>query len=30
MATYFGEILPVISRAVDDDDEEESCENIET
>ncbi|XP_048769337.2 proteasome assembly chaperone 1-like [Ostrea edulis] len=30
MATYFGEILPVISRAVDDDDEEESFENIET
>ncbi|XP_061177285.1 proteasome assembly chaperone 1-like [Saccostrea echinata] len=30
MATFFGEILPVISRAVDDDEEEESFENLET
>lgn len=30
MATFFGEILPVISRAVDDDDDDESFENLET
>ncbi|XP_078322761.1 proteasome assembly chaperone 1-like isoform X3 [Crassostrea virginica] len=30
MATFFGEILPVISRAVDDDDDEESFESLET